>query len=76
VQKLIRVSKSIEENVQNEVNTLDYLSRQRYHDNIIEIFQHWWLETARSVLFIDMELADLSLSDYVNYISRNESLPI
>lgn len=38
------------------------------HENIIRILYHGWLKGSLNVYIIDMELADLPMSDYINYL--------
>lgn len=71
---MIRVTNTIEEDVKNEVRVIDSLLQQGDHRNIIGILKHGWLETAGKVYFIDMELADLTLSEYIDYIFHNKDL--
>lgn len=35
--------------------------------NIVDILSHGWLKGAGSIYFIDMELADFSLGEYIRY---------
>jgi serine/threonine protein kinase len=74
--KLIRVSNAIAEDVKNEVNVVNALREKGTHPNIIGILNHGWLVTAGKVYFIDMELADLTLTDYINYVFHNKPLEV
>src|SRR5436190_23496924 len=66
--KLIRVNKSICDIVLNEANVLNSLLKKGEHQNIINVLQHGCLGKAENVYFIDMELADFTLADYINYV--------
>lgn len=46
------------------------------HVNIINILQHGWLKGAGSVYFIDMELADFALQDYISYLHSTKSISV
>jgi serine/threonine protein kinase len=70
----MRVNTLIEKDLENEIKVLDFLSLKDQHHNIIEILKHGWLQTSGKVYFIDMELADLSLADYIEYAFRNKEI--
>lgn len=46
------------------------------HENIIDILKYGWLWGTGGVYFIDMELADFTLEDYISYLFGTEPLPI
>jgi serine/threonine protein kinase len=69
--KIMVVTQANEEDVENEKRALDTLIRNGHHDNIIDIMKHGWLETVGQAYFVDMELADLSLADYIKYVFRD-----
>jgi serine/threonine protein kinase len=73
--KIMRVIRANEEDVENERRAFDVLLRNGHHDNIVHILKHGFLGTAGQVYFIDMELADLSLDDYIKYVFRDGPLP-
>jgi len=73
--KVMRVIKANEEDIQNEGRALDVLMSNGHHDNIVDVLKHGWLETAGQVYFVDMELADLSLADYIKYAFHSGPLP-
>jgi serine/threonine protein kinase len=56
------------EDVENEIRAIDRLCRPGGHPHIISILDHGWL-SYDSYYFIDMELCDLSLHDYI-YVSQ------
>lgn len=64
-----------DEDVENEARVLKSLYRKGQHDNLIQVLQHGWLESAGKIYFIDMELADLSLHDYIRYVFSSQLLP-
>ena len=72
--KLILVSNAIQEDIENEVKVIELLRQKGKHPHIIEILRHGWLETAGNTYFIDMEVADLTLADYIAYLFRNKAL--
>lgn len=63
--KTMRINNTlIQKDLENEIKVLDFLCKDK-HANIIEILQHGWLEMQGKTYFIDMELADISLADYI-----------
>ena len=62
------------EDVKNEIKVIELLRQKGNHPHVIEMIQHGWLETAGNTNFIDMELADLTLADYIGYLFHNKSL--
>jgi serine/threonine protein kinase len=70
----MRVVDSSEADVNNEIKALDLLFRDGQHSNLVEVIKHGWLEMGGSFYFIDMELADLSLYDYIQYVFDNQPL--
>jgi serine/threonine protein kinase len=61
--------------VDSEVKVMEMLSQKGQNENIIEFLTHGWLEIPWKLCFIDMELADISLADYINYVFGNGSIP-
>jgi len=74
--KLIRVSNAIAEDVKNEVKVVEALRKKGTHPNIIEILNHGWLETSGKVYFIDMELTNVTLTDYIDYVFHNKCVDV
>jgi serine/threonine protein kinase len=72
--KLIRVLDATEDDIETEAKALDRLCGG-VHDNIIQVLKHRWLKTDGSIYFIDMEFADISLSDYLKYVYQTQPLP-
>jgi serine/threonine protein kinase len=70
---LVRVSNAIEEDVKNEARVVESLREKGSHRNIVEVLRHGWLETSGKVYFIDMELADATLADYIDCVFRGKS---
>jgi serine/threonine protein kinase len=62
------------EDIMREAEVLKTLVHGSRHDNLIRVFNHGWLPKC-DFYFIDMELADISLSDYNDYIFRNQEPP-
>lgn len=74
--KLIQVTHpEVEETIKNEANALDSLFHNGRHKNLIEVFKHGWLDSLENNYFIDMELADLSMADYIHYVFHNATPP-
>src|SRR5271168_5020381 len=74
--KLMRIGYSVEvEDVENEIKTIESLSGPGGHDHIIEVLKYGWLGTTDKFFFIDMELAELSLAQYIAYVFHNKPLP-
>jgi len=76
--KLIRVNFSVPvEDVEQQIKALNSLYREGgRRDHIIEVLRHGWLTgTIEKFYFIDMELADLSLDQYIDYVFHNKPLP-
>lgn len=67
--KLTRIRFSVkQEDVENEIKALQSLYQTGGHAHIIEVLKHGWLETTEKVYYIDMELADLSLAEYITTV--------
>lgn len=71
--KLVRVSNAIEKDVKNEARVVESLREMGSHQNIVEVLKHGWLETSGKVYFIDMELADATLADYIDYVFHEKT---
>jgi serine/threonine protein kinase len=63
--KLVRIPRVDPRVVENEVQVLKELCREGAHPNIVAVFQIGELRNSQD-LFIDMELCDLNLSDYIH----------
>lgn len=57
-----------EADVNNEASVVSSIHKQGGHENIIEVFDHGWLQGSGRVYFIDMELADFTLAEYIAYL--------
>jgi serine/threonine protein kinase len=65
--KIIRITtKAGRLEIENEARVLSSLLEGGGHRNIIRILDHGWLKSSPSY-FVDMELCDLTLRDYINY---------
>lgn len=74
--KLVRVSTSIpEKNVENEARVVTSIHQSGGHQNIVSVLDYGWLKGQYKVYFIDMELANCTLSDYLDY-QRGEKTQI
>jgi serine/threonine protein kinase len=69
---LVRVNNAIEEDVKNETRVVESLREKGSHPNIVEVLRHGWLETSGKVYFLDMELADATLADYIDCVFRGK----
>jgi serine/threonine protein kinase len=72
--KVMRVSTWLEEDLKNEIKVLELLS-ETSHPHVVEILGHGRLQAVGKFYVIDMELADLSLAEYIDYLFRNKELP-
>jgi serine/threonine protein kinase len=57
--------------IENEATAVAALRRFGTHQNIVAILGHNWLPNSSNCYFIDMELCDFSLLDYIDYHYRN-----
>jgi serine/threonine protein kinase len=73
--KVIRVSKQNIEDMENQRKFLVSLLDKGRHDNMIEISNHGWLGPVAKIYFIDMELADFSLAEYIDYVFQCKTMP-
>lgn len=53
------------EDIENEVRALDSISKSGGHSNIVTVLEHGWLVPV-GFYYIDMELCDLTLSEYIH----------
>jgi len=56
-----------EADIKNEAAVVSKIREKGGHKNIIEVFDHDWLKGSINVYFIDMELGDFTLADYIAY---------
>lgn len=64
--KIIRLShRVVQKDVENEAQVVDLIRNSGGHANIIDTFDHSWLKGSSNVYYIDMELANLTLADYI-----------
>jgi serine/threonine protein kinase len=73
--KIFRVNRAIEEEVRVEAANLKILLRCGKHPHIINVFLYGWLKGVAKSYFMDMELADFSLCDYIKYFFQDVPLP-
>jgi serine/threonine protein kinase len=52
--------------IENEARNVSHLLESGKHKNIVTILNHGWISSF-SVYFIDMELCDATLRDYIDY---------
>src|SRR5271170_3907673 len=62
------------EDIENEARVVSSLMKIGGHENIITIITHDWLPLS-SYYYIDMELCDLTLHDYINYLAKRKPAP-
>jgi serine/threonine protein kinase len=66
--KLVRLAGRVSEaDIKNEAEVVSSIRAKGGHRNIIEVFDHGWLKGSVNVYFIDMELGDFTLADYIDY---------
>ena len=61
--------------VRSEIKVITDILESGGHKHIIGLLQHGWLRGSGSVYFIDMELADFSLQDYIQYLHGAKPIP-
>jgi serine/threonine protein kinase len=75
VRKIIHViSPSMKAAIQNETRALGQLQKAGDHKNIIQVLGHGWLGVSQNYFFIDMDLCDSNLHDYIH--SPNRKFPV
>jgi serine/threonine protein kinase len=71
--KILRIAGTVRpEDVDNEAKATTAILKAGRHVNIIEFFEHGWLRGENRVYYIDMELADITLSDYIACFRTNQ----
>lgn len=60
-----------EKDIENEATVIASINNQ--HANIVRVLNHGWLRGAFDVYYIDMELCQMTLADYMSY-KRGETL--
>jgi serine/threonine protein kinase len=71
--KLIRVSRQNRASVENESLIVSSLGEHGGHSNIVAVLKQGWLVGSGGIYFIDMELGDFTLHDYIEYHSAPSS---
>ena len=72
--KLIRLAGKVSDrDIRNEAHIVSSIQESGGHENIIRILDHGWLKRSVNVYFIDMELCDFTLDDYIRTMNSNES---
>lgn len=67
--KILRISHRVpEEDIKNEARVISSIHENGGHKNIIGILDHGWLKGSFNVYYIDMELAQLTLADYIDHL--------
>jgi serine/threonine protein kinase len=73
--KLLRPFGGItQEDIENEARAITKLCGQGQHNNIVEVLQHGKLPNS-PYYFIDMELCDINLDMYIEFICKPSSRP-
>lgn len=62
-----------EEDIKSEAQAVSFIHEKGGHDNIIGILQHGWLKGLFHVYFIDMELCQFTLAEYISYFKGTKS---
>jgi hypothetical protein len=66
--KLVRLTGRVSEaDIKNEAEVVSSICTKGGHKNIIEVFNQGWLKRSVNVHFIDMELGDFTLAEYIGY---------
>ena len=66
--KTIRCGGAItKEDIETEARVVEWLLEVGRHQNMVRMLDHGWLESVYNCYFIDMELCDLTLHDYIAY---------
>jgi serine/threonine protein kinase len=63
-----------EEDINNEARAISFLEESGGHNHIIEILGHGWSDNYGHYYFIDMELAEFDLFDYILYHHGTKNL--
>jgi hypothetical protein len=58
--------------VDNEAKATTAIQQIGGHTNVIKFFEHGWLRGESRVYYIDMQLADITLSDYIVCFKTNQ----
>ena len=72
VREIGQVSKS---DIENEARVVRLLMEHGGHQNIVTILAHGF-NAAFDGYFIDMELCDMTLKDYIDYLALSRELPL
>jgi serine/threonine protein kinase len=62
-----------EDDIQNEARVVSDIRDKGGHENIIKILGYGWLKGSLNVYYIDMELADFTLADYIDHYKGTKS---
>ena len=80
--KVIHLSPLVtREDIEDEAKAIDRLCTDPPGVHVVRIFRHGWLKSATGdkaplpMYFIDMELGDYSLEDYINNLGEESYLP-
>ena len=66
--KLVRLAGKVSEvDIKNEAAVVSSISAKGGHKHIITVFDHGWMKGSVNVYFIDMELGDFTLAEYIAY---------
>lgn len=60
--------------IDNEARIVESIRKEGGHENIISILDHGWLKGSFKVYFIDMELGQFTLADYIDYLKGSKIL--
>jgi len=60
--------------IEGEAAVIDFIKSRNGHKNIIEVLRHGWLKGAFRVYYIDMELAQTTLTAYIAAV-RTQTTP-
>jgi serine/threonine protein kinase len=62
----MRVSNVNRESIENEARVVSSLLKNGGHELITRVFRHGWLKGLGGMYFIDMQLADFTLQQYIS----------
>lgn len=65
--KLIRVDNSNRKAIDNEARVVSAFLDKGGHPNLIKLLGHGWLHGAGGIYYVDMELGNITLVEYIRY---------
>jgi serine/threonine protein kinase len=66
--KIVRLTPRVsQDEINNETRAVAAIRAANGHENVVAFLDHGWLRGSHRCYFIDMELADFALADYLGY---------